>query len=474
MDTVAFSKGESVDATIILLAAEVGIVTFVYVVQGTLQSEFRQILWLAWTGSSRTGCSLSDGAKILNIIADSRGGSRSIPGKNVRYESNVDIPGYGAVFSTKIKLDLVTALKHIRSVGEKTAIKVFNDVQSSEAAKNFVYPQHRQDQSKVSVLWGGGNCDLFSRRVSRGITGYTLDRIRSSFSLVNIDEMKWMFVAGGIAARNKGLYPANLICGLTKAAIGPAGATAVTGGGPVTNTAGATLATYIPNNNMIDEVETTSKWRPRPAKSSRSQYAKESATQFSGLGIPYCSAVVEIGLLLQDIPNNVVIKALQARVEQQPTQKMWKIQGLIDSMDLQEAMYICQYMTLCAKLNWCSEKNYERQDLLMGMMYVAFKGWNMTIHGDEQDVITILLAELEGLDLGVPEEDRKTFDILLCLGAYLGIEKEDRRRVISEMVDKFSPDSTIKDIFSEDPPKQTKKGLRKRSQSWRIQMSNSK
>ncbi|KAG0303483.1 hypothetical protein BGZ98_006590 [Dissophora globulifera] len=429
MDTVAFSKGESVDATIILLAAEVGIVTFVYVVQGTLQSEFRQILWQAWTGSSRTGCSLSDGAKILNIIADNRI-------SKVQYESKVDIPGYGTVLSTKIKLDLVTVLKHTISTGEKTPACVFEGVQTKALARKFVYPQHRLDQKKVSILWGGGDCDLFSRRVSRGITGYTLDRIRSSYSLISVDEMKWMFVAGGIASRNKGLYPAELICGLAveapkpvgattatrpvgaATATGPVGATTTTGSvgattdiGPLeattvtepvvpttvaatTGSVGAATATgpvkaakatdaapttYIPYVDMIDEVETTSKWRPRQAKSSRSQYAKESAAQFSGLGYRYYSAVVEIGLLLQDIPNDIVIKALQARVEQRSSEKMWRIQDLTGSMELQEAMYRCQYMTLCAKLNWYSEKNNERPDLLMGLMYATFKGWNITV-----------------------------------------------------------------------------------------------
>ncbi|KAI7831368.1 hypothetical protein BC939DRAFT_184315 [Gamsiella multidivaricata] len=265
----------------------------------------------------RTGCDLPEGAKIRDILSSDNRGS-SITDKKLRYESKVDIPGYGAVFSSKIKQDLMTALKQSEQTGKKTAAEIFGYVESHNLARNFVYPQHRSNQSKVSILWGGENCDLFSRRVSRGITGYTLERIRSSYSLINVDEKKWMFVAGGIVSRNKGLYPKELIYGLSAG---------------------------------TDEVETTSKWRPRSAKTSRSQYDAESKTQFSGLGSAFCSAVVEIALLMQDIPNGVVIKALKGNVEQQQSQKMWQVRKLIDSIELQEAMYVCQYMTLCAKLN---------------------------------------------------------------------------------------------------------------------------
>ncbi|KAF9586070.1 hypothetical protein BGW38_009985 [Lunasporangiospora selenospora] len=335
MDVVAFSKGESVDATILLLAAEVGIVIFVYVIQGTIHSEYRYLLWLAWSGKSRTGSDLADGAKITDVLA----GSQDLKEK-VGYESNVDIPGYGTVFSQKTKQDVIAVLKKGRETDKKTASAVFEHIGRDRMARNFVYPQHQADQSKASILWGGGDCKLFSRRVSRGITGYTLERIRSSYSLINVDETRWMFVAGGIVARNKGLYPALLICGLTK--------TGVVKG--VVGTEGIT--TIVPNTLLIDEVETTSKWRPRPAKTSRSLYVKESVSQFSGLGQPYCAAVVEMALLLQDVPNDVVIKALNANVEQQSSQKMWDIYDLTHSMELQNAMYVCQYMAFCAKLNW--------------------------------------------------------------------------------------------------------------------------
>ncbi|KAF9429708.1 hypothetical protein BGZ76_001133 [Entomortierella beljakovae] len=415
-DVAAFSKGESVDATILLLAAEVGIVIFVYVVQGTLHSEYRHILWLAWTGKSRTGCDLPDGAKMRDILSSSNH-SLNVLSKGIRYESKVDLPGYGSLFSTKIKKDLTTVLRNTKQTDKKTAPEVFGFIESHASTRKYVYPQHRIDQSKVSILWGGVNCDLFSIRASRGITGYTLERIRSSFSLINVDEMKWMFVAGGIVSRNKGLYPKDLIYGLNAEAM------------------------------LTDEVETTSKWRPRPSKTSRSKYAEESGTQFSGLGPSFCAAVVEIALLMQDIPNNVLIKALKGNVEQQSSRKMWQVRELIDSIKLQDAMYVCQYMTLCAKLNWYGQNN-TRPDLLMGMMYASYKGWDYTINGNEERIYKILKEELEGLDLD--NSGKTNFDILMCLGSYLGIHKGNRKDVIVRMSSKFSQDEKIQSIFSND------------------------
>ncbi|KAG0360401.1 hypothetical protein BGZ54_009572 [Gamsiella multidivaricata] len=226
-----------------------------------------------------------------------------------------------------------------------------------------------------------------------------------------------MFVAGGIVSRNKGLYPKELIYGLSAG---------------------------------TDEVETTSKWRPRSAKTSRSQYDAESKTQFSGLGSAFCSAVVEIALLMQDIPNGVVIKALKGNVEQQQSQKMWQVRKLIDSIELQEAMYVCQYMTLCAKLNWYGE-NDERPDLLMGMMYATYRGLNYAVSENEEhlsDIVKIVKRELKGLDLD--SKGKTDFDTLICLGAYLGIHKDNRENVISEMSSKFPPESEIRTIFSKD------------------------
>ncbi|KAK3841028.1 MAG: hypothetical protein J3R72DRAFT_446376 [Linnemannia gamsii] len=457
MDLMAFSKGESVDATILLLAAEVGIVIFIYVVQGTLHAEFRMLLWLAWTGSSRTGCGVLEAAMMNDLVTDILGLSSTTTEKQQQrqqaalFESSVDIPGYGAVFSPKIKQDLVTVLKHraantpTTENDEKTVADIFTEIGFASPAKKFIYPPHQVNQTKVSILWGGGNCGLFSRRASRGITGYTLDRIRSSYSLVHVDESKWMFVAGGIVARNKGLNPISLICGLT------ATSTATIDTATTTVTNAATMTTTL-NIKLIDEVETTSKWRPRPAKTSRSRYALESNAQFSGLGQPFCTAVVEIALLMQDVPNRIVVKALQANVEQQSSEKMWRIHALFNSnsscMVIQDAMYVCQYMTFCAKLNWYG-KNEERPDLIMGLMYTSFKKLNWTIGDvDEVELSMILRDELEGLDLG--GVGRKNVDILVCLGAYLGIEASLRRQVIAEMFSKFALNGAVQRVLSED------------------------
>ncbi|CAO3568789.1 unnamed protein product [Mortierella alpina] len=418
MDVAAFSKGESVDATILLLAAEVGIVVFVYVVQGTLHAEFRLIVWLAWTGNSRTGCDLLEGAKIGGILVSGRRGAQLVQRKP-RYESKVEIPGYGAMFSPKIKQDLMTVLKQTPETERRTADEVFGFVEVNGIVKKFVYPQQELGQSKVSILWGGGSCELFSRRVSRGITGYTLDRIRSSYSLINVDEKKWMFVAGGIVSRNKGLYPWKLMCGLVEGAV------------------------------FIDEVETTSKWRPRSAKTSRSQYLIESKAQFGGLGDGFCSAVVEIALLMQDVPNSMVIRALRGNVEQQPSEKLWRIQELFEGMELQRAMYESQYMTLCAKFNWYSKTNDERPDLLMGMMYATHKNWSYTLGGDEQGVREIVERELAGL-LDHPFTIKSHLDTLINLGAYLGIPKGNRREVISRVRSKFAEEGALWTMFSEE------------------------
>ncbi|KAF9931225.1 hypothetical protein BGZ67_005422 [Mortierella alpina] len=380
MDVAAFSKGESVDATILLLAAEVGVVVFVYVVQGTLHAEFRHIVWLAWTGNSRTGCDLLEGAKIAAILASGNRGAH-LAERKPRYESKVDIPGYGAMFSPKIKQDLMTVLKQTPETERRTADEVFG--------------------------------------VSRGITGYTLERIRSSYSLINVDEKKWMFVAGGIVSRNKGLYPWKLMCGLVEGAV------------------------------FIDEVETTSKWRPRSAKTSRSQYLIESTAQFGGLGEGFCLAVVEIALLMQDIPNSIVIRALKGNVEQQQSEKMWRIQKLFEGMELQRAMYECQYMTLCAKLNWYSKTNDERPDLIMGMMYAAYQNWSYTLGGDEQGVREIVEKEIAGL-LDHKFTVKSHLDTLINLGAYLGIPKGNRREVISRVSNKFFEGGVLWTIFTED------------------------
>ncbi|KAF9133701.1 hypothetical protein BGX30_012192 [Mortierella sp. GBA39] len=477
MDLVAFSKGESVDATILLLAAEVGFVIFIYVVQGTLHAEFRHLLWLAWTGNSRTGCGGLEAAMMKGLITDRRGLSLTTTTEKrqrqqpaIQFESSVDIPGYGAVLSPKIKQDLVTVLKRraenttTTRNDDKTApevvAEIFTEIGSTPSAKNFIYPPHQVDQTKMSILWGGGNCGLFSPRVSRGITGYTLDRIRSSYSLVNVDESKWMFVAGGIVARNKGLNPAKMICGLTTTTGGGERGGEKRGGAStaaVSTTvpqAQATATTTL-NMKLIDEVETTSKWRPRQAKSSRSRYAQESNAQFSGLGQPFCTSVVEIALLMQDIPNRILVKALLANVEQQSCEKMWRIQALFDSDNssnsssivIQDAMYVCQYMTFCAKLNWYG-KNDERPDLIMGLLYASFKNLDWTIgYTDEGQLSDILREELRGLDLGAM--GKKTVNILVYLGAYLGIEATLRQRVIDNLFSKFATNGAVQRVLSE-------------------------
>ncbi|KAG0228753.1 hypothetical protein BGW42_001995 [Actinomortierella wolfii] len=482
MDVVAFAKGESVDATILLLAAEVGIVIFVYVVQGTLHSQFRQLLWLAWTGSSRTGCGAFDVATLKGLILDRQElgltaamTTATMKEKQkqlqpaVQFESNVDIPGYGTVLTRKIKHDLITVLKQRAAkttvVGndEEIVAEVFASVGSTPALKKFVYPPHHSTQQKVSVLWGGENCSLFSRRVSRGITGYTLDRIRSSYSLVNVDESKWMFVAGGIVARNKGLTPARLICGLITVTTTSTISTRIeekTGASTVAATTAAptavTTTAMTLNTKIVDEVETASKWRPRQAKTSRSRYAQEANAQFSGLGQQYCAAVVEIALLMQDLPNRVVIKALQANIEQQSCEKMWRIHAIFDGNSntrdsciiIQDAMYVCQYMTLCAKLNWYGDNN-ERPDLIMGLMYATFKRLDWTFDGaDEESLSEILREELKGLDLGAV--GGKTDDILFRLGAYLGIEQSLRKQVIEDLSDKFMADGAVRRVLSGD------------------------
>ncbi|KAF9123453.1 hypothetical protein BGW39_008962, partial [Mortierella sp. 14UC] len=83
VDVVAFSKGESVDATILLLAAEVGIVIFIYVE-------------LSLTTASTTSTTKKKQHQQQPVA---------------KFESSVNIPGYGAVLSHKIKYDLVTVLK---------------------------------------------------------------------------------------------------------------------------------------------------------------------------------------------------------------------------------------------------------------------------------------------------------------------------------------------------------------------------
>jgi len=278
-----------------------------------------------------------------------------------------------------------------------------------------------------------------------------------------------MFVAGGIVARNKGLEPGRLICGLTTTTtIDTTNTTTggTTGGGGREGVSTAAVVATVPNAaaittttlhlKLIDEVETTSKWRPRQAKTSRSRYAQESNAQFSGLGQPFCTAVVEIALLMQDIPNRVVVKALQANVEQQSCEKMWKIQAIFDSNSssksssivIQDAMYVCQYMTFCAKLNWYGE-NDVRPDLIMGLMYASFKKLDWTIGGaDEGKLSEILREELGGLDLRVT--GRKNVDILVSLGAYLGIEARLRQQVIADLSSKFAENGAVQNVFFED------------------------
>ncbi|KAG0370928.1 hypothetical protein BGX24_001888 [Mortierella sp. AD032] len=266
MDLMAFSKGESVDATILLLAAEVGIA-----------------------------------AMMNDLVTDTLGLSSTTTEKQQQrqlaalFESSVDIPGYGALFSPKIKQDLVTVLKHraanttTTENDEKTVGEIFTEIGFASSAKKFIYPPHQDNQTKVSILWEVGTVVCSREELTEALRIYT-------------------------------------------------------GQDPVVIFA-----------RLIDEVETTSQWRPRPAKTSRSRYALESNAQFSGLGQPFCTAVVEIALLMQDVPNRIVVKALQANVEQQSSEKMWKIHALFNSNSccvvIQDAMYVCQYMTSCAKLN---------------------------------------------------------------------------------------------------------------------------
>ncbi|KAF9586071.1 hypothetical protein BGW38_009986 [Lunasporangiospora selenospora] len=83
----------------------------------------------------------------------------------------------------------------------------------------------------------------------------------------------------------------------------------------------------------------------------------------------------------------------------------------------------------------------------MGMMYAALTSQSYSFN-DESLAAQIMRKELSGLDLD-RQESSNDYDILFCLAAYLGIMKEDRRRVIDEMSKQFGVDSPVQTIFSE-------------------------
>ena len=344
LEIAAFALGENADTGILIIATELGFGLCAFVIESIRQQSYRKILWEAWTGSSRTQRPLSQ-AHIVAQLEQMKSQLLQSGNQQQRKPTESIFNWAGQCFHQKTKMDIAEAMD-LLDINKQTNSKVN---QLAEDSNLQIYPLITGKNDVISVKWGGPSSSLFHLRVSRGISMFDQKTIVKAFSLTKASEEKWIMIAAGIVARNKGLCPEKLICKL--------------------NEATATGCYAV--------LENASKWHPRSNKTSRTSYRNKIKELYGVLGDEYVTAVTELAILIPDVPHIYLRQWLEHKCEHQDVGFAWAIWNSTNgSTDVQLSLYKTSYISMLFSLNCGRANPPQRVDATCLLIHAALEAQN--------------------------------------------------------------------------------------------------
>jgi hypothetical protein len=341
LEIAAFALGENADTGILIIATELGFGLCAFVIESIRQQSYRKILWKAWTGSSRTQRPRSQ-AYIVARLEQMKSQILQYGNQKRRKPTESIFNWAGQCFHQKTNIDIAEAMD-LLDTNEQTNNIVY---QLAEEDNIQIYPLITGKLDVISVKWGGPSSGLFQLRVSRGISMFDQKTIVKAFSLTKTSEERWIMIAAGIVARNKGLCPEKLICKLNKpTAIG-----------------------------CYAILENASNWHPRSNKTSRTSYRKKIQEWYGVLGDEYVTAVTELAILIPDVPHIYLRQWLEHECEHQDISFAWKLwESTNGSTDVQLSLYRTSYISMLFSLNCGRANPPQRADATCFLIYAALE-----------------------------------------------------------------------------------------------------
>ncbi|OSX79554.1 hypothetical protein BU14_0075s0044 [Porphyra umbilicalis] len=341
LDVAAFIKGESVDATILLLALELGVGVNRVLVQAFRTHRFRKLLYECWSGRSRTARPrsqewLRDVHEVLWRDSIARASRRLL---TLATESRFNPHNWRVGAHRRVRHDVTEAMNIVADAVATQARErdPHDNAHVGEAGYLQVYVHHTA--SDMSVAWGGNDSRLFQKRVSRGIMSLKASEVVNAISLHVTDTDKWKVAADGILSRNKGLQPWRLLFKRTSSPDNPA--------------------------------EVASPLYPRASKTLISRVRPEVAAQYGGLGDDFVEAGTELNLLMRDVSPYALYDWLRQESEHQDLATDWQLWLDARNPALNELAYLLQYVGMLLSLHFTGPLRCGRADQLV--LLVALK-----------------------------------------------------------------------------------------------------
>lgn len=318
LDLASFFLGEDVDATILLLALELGIAINNVLIHAYRTSGFRKLLYECWAGQSRTARPIEQRwmrdaptEEWQQAIRESRK-LVTMPTESIWNPHN-----WG--FRKKVRYDVTEAMEALAAKFPTRESSVAWSTPVNVGRPGFLQIYPYCTETSISVAWGGNSSTMFQKRVSRGILALKPSDIKDAYSLRLSDADRWFTAASGVLARNKGLEPWKLIFKRTKE----------------------------PSN----QAEILSPLFPRPAKTLYTRTRQKMKEQYGGLGADYVEAATELALLLRDNPIKQSYAWLRQEAEHQDLVFAWQVVSELGMNGPPKANYFLQYVGMCASLN---------------------------------------------------------------------------------------------------------------------------
>lgn len=345
MSTIAFASGSGGDPVSVLALSSATFLAMVqYMLPAWRQRRYTLTRWYAWSGDSRTAIKKENAMFCRDAASWARLANRCHERLSKLQPTPSDYYGWTLRPNCGIAEDPTDVF---RMATEQDTI-----VLDTEPAKQQVgvYAKADSNVASVSLLWGKEQ--RFRPRVSRAIASMPLSLLRSTPRTVDGYDGRGLTISMGILGRNKGLQPWKLM--------------------------------FRSNSQIASHLENSSTWTPRPAKVLRSFYKQTLYSQYHGLGQDFVDSVVELALLMMDMPNRAINNWLQLGLEHQSLD----INGFLANVALAAASSEERSATLSA--------HYESSYV---SMIISLNAMNLlgTI-GRPELICTGLLMKARGLD----------------------------------------------------------------------------
>ncbi|CAD7698922.1 unnamed protein product, partial [Ostreobium quekettii] len=327
-DVLAFVGGEDVDATILILAAEMAVISTTFTTRAYQIHRRKVLIYKAWNGMSRSARSGED-AWVTHMTPQHWHRALKLckvnDGNVTTIESKYNPGNWVAWYTGKTRLDPGVVMDQLRK-SQKLPDDLRQTVGETEKrkahAEGYVsyYPDIGDD--RLSILWGGRNSKCFQVRTSRSVTSFDVDFVTDTYSYTKETYFVWVFIAGGVLGRNKGLLPHRL----------------------------RFMSNEQYAGDLLDHVINDSTWYPRPAKTRRTKVHKQVKAHFHGLGDKFVNAGTELSLLMEDVDDYWLIQWLDKACEHQEYQTAWGQSGT-GGEAWQAELYLSSYVSMMVSLN---------------------------------------------------------------------------------------------------------------------------